>query len=151
MPEPGYTRRRATWTSEEIVAKILEWNDRYGEPPTATDWNPSDCRAAATRSSQRAEWWMSRVVRFSDGVFPWSGSVSKKFESWNGAIVAAGLQPRNEGKPPSYHRGEARTFTDLARSLTRARQSQSRPLKQQALYELAYDALAIAAGLDLPG
>lgn len=148
MPEPGYTKRRAKWTADDIIAKVIEWDERHGEPPTATDWNPSDCRSAAARSSMRAEWWMSRVIRFGEGEYPWSGSVSKVFGTWNEAIRAAGKQPRNETRPPAYHHGDVRTLTDLSRSLTRARRARDVTLKQQALYELAHDALAIAAELD---
>lgn len=34
MPAPGYTKRRTKWTSDDVIAKIVEWNERFGEPPT---------------------------------------------------------------------------------------------------------------------
>jgi hypothetical protein len=32
------------WDRETIISKIREWNDRYGEPPSSADWNPSLAR-----------------------------------------------------------------------------------------------------------
>src|ERR671933_669740 len=36
--------RVARWSREQIIEKIREWNDRYGEPPCSADWNPSLAR-----------------------------------------------------------------------------------------------------------
>lgn len=73
------------WTRERIVEAVILWNDRYGAPPTAFDWN-----AAWARKHND-----SRALDF---LWPWIGTVQNKFGSWNAAIAAAGFSTREPGK-----------------------------------------------------
>src|SRR3954454_23350635 len=77
------------WTRELIIAKIVEWNDRYGEPPGSADWNPSLAR-------WRAQEW--RVERYYAGHWPSTNAVKRAFGgSFDAAVRAAGLEPARPG------------------------------------------------------
>ncbi|MEA2282737.1 MAG: Homing endonuclease associated repeat [Solirubrobacteraceae bacterium] len=77
------------WTRELIIAKIREWNDRYGEPPSSADWNPSLAR-------WRAQEW--RAERYREGVWPSTNAAKRPFDgSFDAAVRAAGLEPRRPG------------------------------------------------------
>lgn len=92
-------RRVARWTREEIIEKIREWNDRYGEPPCSADWNPSLAR-------WRAQDW--RVERYRDGSWPSTNAAKRPFDgSFDAAVRAAGLEPHRPG-PRRRGPGEAR-------------------------------------------
>lgn len=143
MPAKGYKKRRARWSEQEVLAKVREWHDRYGDIPSATDWNGSDSNAAARRSSDRAQAWLRRAQRFEQGEWPWTGTVFKMFGGWNQAMRAAGFEPR-----PAYRNGvgqptdvTAEKLVGLARSAQRAKNVDTRRL---ALYELASGALELA-------
>src|SRR5919204_6140634 len=80
------TRR---WTRELIIAKIIEWNERYGEPPCSADWNPSLAR-------WRAQEW--RAERYRDGDWPSTNAAKRPFGgSFDAAVRAAGLEPHRSG------------------------------------------------------
>lgn len=96
MPEVGYTKRKAEWTRQEMIDAGQKWYELHGDSPTATDWNPSDCRRAAGRSMARAAAWLGRLARFQAGEYPWTGSVWKEFGGWNAFLEAAEL--------PIHHR-----------------------------------------------
>jgi hypothetical protein len=82
-------RRIRRWTRETIIEKILEWNDRYGEPPCSADWNPSLAR-------WRAQEW--RAERYRDGAWPSTNAAKRPFGgSFDAAIRAAGLAPHKPG------------------------------------------------------
>jgi len=49
--------REARWTREEIIERIQRWNELFGEPPRAADWNP-----AAARWSEQT-WRVARYPR----------------------------------------------------------------------------------------
>lgn len=68
------------WTKDAIVEAISLWTERFGEPPTSTDW------LVATREH------------------PTSQTVRNQFGSFNGAIDAAGEIPWSP--PPSILPGE---------------------------------------------
>src|ERR1700749_3238377 len=77
------------WTRDTIIAKIIEWNDRYGEPPCSADWNPSLAR-------WRAQEW--RAERYYDGTWPSTNAVKRAFGgSFDAAVKAAGFQPARPG------------------------------------------------------
>jgi hypothetical protein len=91
-------RRVRRWTRELIIEKILEWDARYGEPPSSADWNPSLAR-------WRAQEW--RAERYRDGNWPSTNAAKRPFGgSFDAAIRAAGLEPRRPG--PRRGVGEAR-------------------------------------------
>ena len=82
-------RRVTRWTRESIIEKILEWNDRFGEPPCSADWNPSLAR-------WRAQEW--RVERYRDGIWPSTNAAKRPFDgSFDAAVRAAGLEPHRSG------------------------------------------------------
>jgi hypothetical protein len=82
-------RRVTRWTRETIIEKILEWNDRFGEPPCSADWNPSLAR-------WRAQEW--RIERYRDGVWPSTNAAKRPFGgSFDAAVRAAGLEPHRSG------------------------------------------------------
>ena len=77
------------WTRELIISKIREWNDRYGEPPSSADWNPSLAR-------WRAQEW--RAERYREGVWPSTNAAKRPFGgSFDAAVRAAGFEPRRPG------------------------------------------------------
>ncbi len=91
-------RRTARWTCETIIKKILEWEDRHGEPPGSADWNPSLAR-------WRAQEW--RAERYYDGVWPSTNAVKRAFGgSFDAAVKAAGFEPARPG--PRRAAGAAR-------------------------------------------
>jgi hypothetical protein len=148
VPDAGYTKRRAKWSREDILDAIQRWVKAFGEPPTATDWNPSDARRAAREHSAKTQDWLGRVVRFESGDYPWTGTVWKTFGSWNGAISEAGFTPRppTHKKAPAYAR--TRTLDDVGRALRRARQLKDPGARSLALYDVADAALQVAAELE---
>src|SRR5687768_7690071 len=82
-------RRVRRWSRETIIEKILEWDGRYGEPPSSADWNPSLAR-------WRAQEW--RIERYRDGVWPSTNAVKRPFGgSFDAAVRAAGLEPHRPG------------------------------------------------------
>src|SRR4051794_2255088 len=77
------------WTRDLIVEKIIEWNDRYGEPPCSADWNPSLAR-------WRAQEW--RAERYREGLWPSTNAAKRPFGgSFVAAVRAAGLEPHRPG------------------------------------------------------
>ena len=92
MPPSANTaggRRVTRWTRESIIERILEWNDRFGEPPCSADWNPSLAR-------WRAQEW--RVERYRDGSWPSTNAAKRPFDgSFDAAVRAAGLEPHRSG------------------------------------------------------
>src|SRR3954471_19881123 len=82
-------RRVTRWTRETIIAKIVEWNERYGEPPCSADWNPSLAR-------WRAQDW--RADRYREGNWPSTNAAKRPFGgSFDAAVRAAGLEPHRSG------------------------------------------------------
>src|ERR687886_988816 len=82
-------RRVRRWTRDTIIAKILEWDARYGEPPCSADWNPSLAR-------WRAQEW--RAERYREGVWPSTNAAKRPFGgSFDAAVRAAGLEPHRPG------------------------------------------------------
>lgn len=98
MPAAGYTKRVAVWTPEAVIDKAQQFNEAHGQPPAATDWNPSDCLRASRVSADRARRWAERAERFYSSGYPWTGTVAKLFGGWNDMLRAAGLPVRWEGK-----------------------------------------------------
>jgi hypothetical protein len=118
------------WTRELIITKIREWNDRYGEPPSSADWNPSLAR-------WRAQEW--RAERYREGVWPSTNAAKRPFDgSFDAAVRAAGLEPRRPGprrrpagaaRPDVAQRGPAppRALEDeLAETHDRLREAEAR-------------------------
>ena len=84
-------RRAGRYTDDEILEAIRRWANRYGEPPTSTDWEPA--RARRMGQSWRAE-------RFELGEWPTVRMVRARFGSFNAAVRDAGLRPRRAPTRP---------------------------------------------------
>jgi hypothetical protein len=74
--------------SEQVIAAIVAWTKRYGEPPTQADWDP-------VRARRLGQTW--RIVRYREGDWPSLNTVLYHFGSLGEAVGAAGLQPRRAG------------------------------------------------------
>src|SRR3954469_15138189 len=102
-------RRVTRWTRESIIAKILEWNELYGEPPCSADWNPSLAR-------WRAQDW--RAERYREGVWPSTNAAKRPFEgSFDAAVRAAGLEPHRSAprrRPPGAARADVEQRVPMA-------------------------------------
>jgi hypothetical protein len=143
MPEVGYVKRRAKWSQSEIIAKIQEWVQRYGEIPASTDWHPGDCNRCARISAARSQAWLARAERFYEGEYPWPRTVIKSFGSWSEAIRAAGLKPRRESIPelaPTVKPSDA--IRSIEGYVRRARDCQDPDERRRLLTKIAERALA---------
>lgn len=147
MPEPGYTKRRVAWTPEELVAKVHEWADLYGDVPSATDWNPADLRGAVDRSTERAAMWLARLDRFNSGEWPWTGTVYNRFGRWNDMIRAAGEVPRpaHGGQPNIRLEYDTAKLNTMTRRVGAAETTEER---KTALRDLALTAWTMADDLE---
>jgi hypothetical protein len=85
-------------SSEAVIDAIRAWNDRYGEPPAMTDWDPARARATGQ------EW---RIARFYEGDWPSIATVRHHFGTLNQAISTAGLRPRAPGERSVWGRAPA--------------------------------------------
>jgi hypothetical protein len=86
--------RAPRFSREAIVERIQRWAGLYGEPPTIRDWDPS--RARRTGQVWRAE-------RFEAGEWPSVGMVKRQFGTFNAAVQAAGLTPREGPRRVKRH------------------------------------------------
>lgn len=77
---------RAQWTPETLIEKCREWNEAYGRPPAAADWNPAQARAQGSRPEV--------IERWLAGDWPTTSTVLRRFASWNTFIEAAGFEGR---------------------------------------------------------
>lgn len=95
--QPERTRDRpggrgaGQYSDEAILAAVRRWANRYGGPPTSTDWEPA--RARRTGQAWRAE-------RFELDEWPTVRMVRTRFGSFNAAIREAGLRPRRAPTRP---------------------------------------------------
>jgi hypothetical protein len=83
VPPPREAKGR--FSREAIIAAILRWNERFGEPPKSIDWDPS-------RARLRGQDW--RAERFDDDEWPTLAMVRRQFGTMGEAVSAAGLRPR---------------------------------------------------------
>jgi hypothetical protein len=100
-PEPtasptggGRAVRSPRFSQEAIVARIRDWVGVHGEPPTIRDWDPS-------RARRTGQGW--RAVRFEAGDWPSVGMVKRQFGTFNAAVQAAGLAPRQGPRRVKRH------------------------------------------------
>lgn len=91
-------RANRLWPKERIIKKIKEWAERYGEPPTSEDWNPSLVRWRGGHNATAIS------ERFSAGEWPWAITVRTRFGSWNAGIAAAGFEPRPQNRDGAKRR-----------------------------------------------
>lgn len=143
MPPKGYKKRQMRWTKEEVIEAAHRWQETYGEPPTAVDWAPSDSRARAREGLLRVSRWMERARRFEEGYFPWTGTVSKLFGTWNNMLREANLEVRWQSKAPCILPSPPRGPGALIKLAERAALLEG-DRRKEALYRLAERALALA-------
>jgi len=100
-PEPAASRaadgraaRSPRFSQEAIIARIREWVRVHGEPPTIRDWDPS-------RARRTGQAW--RAARFEAGDWPSVGMVKRQFGTFNAAVQAAGLAPRQGPRRVKRH------------------------------------------------
>jgi Homing endonuclease associated repeat len=100
-------RREAAgrFSREEIVAAILRWNERFGEPPKSIDWDPS-------RARRRGQEW--RAERFHGQDWPTLAMVRRQFGTMSEALTAAGLRPRPR---PVHPRGRVLSREDIVSAI----------------------------------
>jgi hypothetical protein len=80
--------RRSERTNAEILQRIRQWYELYGEPPTMRDWDPYRARAAG-------EPW--RAERYYAGDWPSVKTVLNRFGRLSAAVAAAGVPVRRQG------------------------------------------------------
>lgn len=92
---PAHCRSCAThhieklWTRDIIIDCIRDYNDQYGHPPSARDWNPGMARKHYRDDiSDRF---------YEDACWPNQTTVNVVFGSWNAAMTAAGFTPLRQG------------------------------------------------------
>jgi hypothetical protein len=102
--------KRATYSPEQILEAMRRRNDRYGEPPTMTDWEPSRARRLGM------EW---RAERFESGSWPTVRMLRGHFSSFGEAIEQAGLPARPAPKRLKPHLADPRSVLEAILEWTR--------------------------------
>lgn len=82
----------AKWSKPRIVAAIQQWAQRYGQPPTCTDWMPAIARHHGSPSAA------DKQARYEADDWPCTNEVRRRFGTWNAAIEAAGFEPMTSGQ-----------------------------------------------------
>lgn len=98
---PCFAAYNKVWKREAIIGAIRLFVQRYGDIPTAAEWNPPMARALGRDD------FADRFER--DGDYPQANIVQTTFGSWNAGIAAAGFTPR-----PIGHRGPGRAPVESA-------------------------------------
>lgn len=78
------------WDPEGCIEAAHEWNERYGEPPAAINWNPAGMR------QRKREHLMARWL---EGDWPSLRTIVRLFGSWNAFMAEAGFAPRDGSDP----------------------------------------------------
>ncbi|MDQ3274644.1 MAG: hypothetical protein M3Q39_06325 [Actinomycetota bacterium] len=90
---PGCWNAHRTEASKvRIVEAMRAWAERFGDPPTATDWNRGPSQRPLNRASAM------RKDETEDEEWPSATSVVRVFGSWNAGISAAGFEPVGRGQ-----------------------------------------------------
>jgi len=80
-PEPPPTRAEG-WDQDAILDAIADWVERFGEPPSALDWNPRLCELQGT--PERGQTWLDERPRW-----PHARTAAHQFGTWNEALRQA--------------------------------------------------------------
>lgn len=128
------------WTRQRVIDAISRWNDLYGKPPNATDWNPAQARRLGHDE---------RAARFDEGLWPYVTTVLSRFDSWNAAIRAAGLEPT---RVSSYGRpGDNPEIVMRGVEQYREGDSLSKAAATVGISQMTLTKALTAAGVPLPG
>jgi hypothetical protein len=87
-------RKGYRWGKEEILERIHEWTEVFGEPPTSSKWGPGHLRNKGQEDD---------LVNFLSGHYPTTRTVARFFGSFPAAIQAAGYAPAKIGRPDGSH------------------------------------------------
>lgn len=82
---PCTNAHNAKFGREGHIAAIQRFAERYGKPPSATDFQPALARRIG--HPEKADRF------YADGDYPTTTAVLQMFGSWNAAIEAAGFEP----------------------------------------------------------
>lgn len=104
-PPQAARQVRRTYTRAQLLEAIRHWVERYGEPPTSADWEPS--RARRIGQAWRAE-------RFHAERWPSMRMVRTEFGCLNAAIAEAGFAPRPS---PTRVRTQIRDSAEILRAI----------------------------------
>jgi hypothetical protein len=74
---------------DQVVAEIVEWTRRYGDPPSQADWDTA-------RARRLGQPW--RIERYRSEDWPSLNTVVRHFGSLGNAVRAAGLEARQPGE-----------------------------------------------------
>lgn len=103
MSANGRNGRAEPWTEDEALQAGTRYVERYGEPPTATVFNPSKARLVARRAHAAAAERLARLdelaERFErDGDYPGQAVILDLFSSFDEYLDALGFTPRGVGR-----------------------------------------------------
>jgi transposase-like protein len=88
------SNRLYKWTRAKVIAKALEWHERYGYTPSACDWNPSFLKNHGD---------LERSERFYESGAPHLNTVRRLFGNWSVMINETGLLPASKSR--RFHKG----------------------------------------------
>lgn len=143
-PKPGYKKRVHKWTPEMIIRALQYYAKKYGETPTATDFNPSDSRRCARIHAASAVVWLERAQRVeNDNCYPYPQTVQKNFGSWDDGIKAAGLEPRKRGVDPRVQEARFVDPNSLQKLIARARSATDPELLSMLHYQIAEESIKL--------
>lgn len=108
----GARAAAGTWTAARVVEALQDWTRLVGSPPRSYEWAPASARVLGRESP------LSRLWAASHPRWPSTATVVRHFESWNGALSAAGLPLRRPPPAPAAGRAER---IELAMRLARTR------------------------------
>lgn len=90
-----------SWSEAIVIAKIIEWNERFGNPPAQSEWNIARARKLLAETRKRSLRWVNVIAEYERGDWPSCDTVKRLFGSWNAAVTAAGFEGRPSGNTPS--------------------------------------------------
>jgi hypothetical protein len=71
------------WTQERVRKAILDFKEKHGVYPAATDWNPAKARSLGH---------FDRVKTLQEGNYPFLITVQRLYGTWGAALQAAGCE-----------------------------------------------------------
>lgn len=74
---------------EYLIHMAREWNDEYGNPPCAHEWNLAQLRAECNKYTEETLAWIEEAHE--KRLWPAVGTCLKYFGTWNRFIEAAGF------------------------------------------------------------
>lgn len=92
------------WDTENVKARAHDWNEKYGRPPAAIEWNPAMVRARHSTPEQKAKG-EEMLARWASEDWPSAFTVRRYFGNWTNFMTACGWEPRQGPEiPRTEHR-----------------------------------------------